>query len=133
MSDSINDRAAKAGIISEFRDLSGDIQVASEETKAALLAAMGLEDAPDRPETVLPRWHVCEPGEPVGLVPAGAWQLTREDGSQTEGRGALPELPLGRHLLESGGERCSHRRDRIPRGVLSPQKTEGVVIEGLNT
>lgn len=137
MSDSINDRAAKAGIISEFRDLSGDIQVASEETKAALLAAMGLEDAPDRPETVLPRWHVCEPGEPVGLVPAGAWQLTREDGSQTEGRGALPELPLGRHLLESGGERCwllcAPARLPLPRklwGLMAPlaclrSETEG--------
>lgn len=127
MSDSMNDRAAKAGIIPEFRDLSGDIQVASEETKAALLAAMGLEDAPDRPETVLPRWHVCEPGEPVGLVPAGAWQLTREDGSQTEGRGALPELPLGRHRLESGGERCwllcAPARLPLPRklwGLMAP-------------
>ncbi|MBR9891621.1 4-alpha-glucanotransferase [bacterium] len=137
MSDSMNDRAAKAGIISEFRDLYGDIQVASEETKAALLAAMGLEDAPDRPETVLPRWHVCEPGEPVGLVPAGAWQLTREDGSQTEGRGALPELPLGRHLLESGGERfwllCAPARLPLPRklwGLMAPlaclrSETEG--------
>ncbi|MAE91032.1 MAG: 4-alpha-glucanotransferase [Pelagibaca sp.] len=127
MSDSMNDRAAKAGIIPEFRDLSGDIQVASEETKAALLAAMGLEDAPDRPEPVLPRWHVCEPGEPVGLVPAGAWQLTREDGSQTEGRGALPELQLGRHRLESGGERCwllcAPARLPLPRklwGLMAP-------------
>ena len=137
MSDSMNDRAVKAGIISEFRDLYGDIQVASEETKAALLAAMGLEDAPDRPETVLPRWHVCEPGEPVGLVPAGAWQLTREDGSQTEGRGALPELPLGRHRLESGGERCwllcAPARLPLPRklwGLMAPlaclrSETEG--------
>lgn len=127
MSDSINTRAQEAGIVSEFRDLHGETQVASEETKTALLAAMGLADAPDRPETELPRWHVCAPGEPVGLVPSGAWQLTREDGSQTEGRGALPELPLGRHRLESGGERCwllcAPERLPLPRklwGLMAP-------------
>ncbi|MCR8547271.1 4-alpha-glucanotransferase [Salipiger sp. P9] len=103
---SLDARARKAGIIPEFRDLFGNTQVAPEESKAAILAAMGLADAPDTPEPALPRWHVCVADAPVALAVPGAWRILLEDGSAREGRGALPALPLGRHRLDSDGARC---------------------------
>ena len=41
----LDDRAARAGILSEYRDLFGVWRETSAETKAALLAALGLSDA----------------------------------------------------------------------------------------
>ena len=120
-------RAERAGIMPEFRDLFGEIQVASQETKAAILSAMGLADADLPQPAALPRWHVCAPGAPVSLQVPGPWTLRLEDGSQSEGDGALPALPLGRHLLESGGARCwllsaPGRLDLPPRlwGLMAP-------------
>lgn len=99
-------RAARAGIWSEFRDLSGTLRVTSRDTKAAILAAMGLSpDDPPDPERDLPRWRVVEPGDRP-QVTARPWRLVFEDGGEAEGRGPLPALPLGRHMLEAGGESC---------------------------
>ncbi|MDO6585903.1 4-alpha-glucanotransferase [Salipiger sp. 1_MG-2023] len=103
---SLDARAERAGIMHSFRDLFGETQVTTAETKAALLAAMGLADR-DLPEPAsLPFWHVCEPGQPVGIDAPEDWTLTLEDGTEQEGRGPLPTLPLGRHLLQSAGAQC---------------------------
>ncbi|WP_417719137.1 4-alpha-glucanotransferase [Salipiger sp.] len=102
----LDTRAAAAGILTEYRDLFGEWRVTGAETKAALLSAMGLaEGAPPAPARTLPQWHVCEPGAAPELT-AGEWRLRCEDGSEHEGRGALPALPLGRHRMIAGGETC---------------------------
>ncbi|EEX14656.1 4-alpha-glucanotransferase [Citreicella sp. SE45] len=123
----LNDRALRAGIIPEFRDLFGVTQTATDETKLALLQAMGLDGDDIAPTPLLPRWHVCEPGVPVALDCPGDWRLRLEDGTETEGRGPLPALPLGRHLLESAGARCwllsAPARLPLPRkmwGLMAP-------------
>ncbi|EIE50649.1 4-alpha-glucanotransferase [Citreicella sp. 357] len=123
----LDTRAKRAGIMPDFRDLFGEIQVTSQDTKAALLSAMGLADV-DLPEpSGLPRWHICVPGQPVGLDMPAPWTLHLEDGTQSEGHGAVPPLPLGRHLLESDGARCwllcaPERLDLPPRlwGLMAP-------------
>ena len=102
----LDDRAARAGILSEYRDLFGVWRETSAETKAALLAALGLSETdPPEPERALPRWHICEPGDAPELT-ADPWSLTYEDGTEGEGQGPLPPLPLGRHRLAAGGEVC---------------------------
>ncbi|GGG60863.1 4-alpha-glucanotransferase [Salipiger pallidus] len=102
----LEERAASAGILSEFRDLSGQIQHTSDDTRRALLAAMGLEDGMVAPDQSLPRWLICEPGIPAPLDCPTDWQITLEDGTTIEGRGPLPALPLGRHLLTTSGAKC---------------------------
>ena len=52
----LNDRALRAGIIPEFRDLFGVTQTATDETKLALLQAMGLDGDDIAPTPLLPRW-----------------------------------------------------------------------------
>ena len=86
----LHERALKAGIIPEFKDLFGETQVASDETKAALLAAMGLGDG-DAPEAdpALPRYHVCEADQPCGMNLPQSWRIRCEDGTELEGRGAI--------------------------------------------
>lgn len=124
----LHERALKAGIIPEFKDLFGETQVASDETEAALLAAMGLGDG-DAPEAdpALPRYHVCEADQPCGMDLPQGWRIHCEDGTELEGRGALPALPLGRHLLEADGARCwllsAPARLPLPRpmwGLMAP-------------
>lgn len=102
----LDERAARAGILSEYRDLFGVWRETSAETKAALLAALGLseDDAPEAART-LPQWYICEPGDAPQLIPDD-WRLRFEDGAEAEGRGPLPALPLGRHRLEAGAEVC---------------------------
>ena len=79
----LHERALKAGIIPEFKDLFGETQVASDETKAALLAAMGLGDG-DAPEAdpALPRYHVCEADQPCGMNLPQSWRIRCEDGTE---------------------------------------------------
>ncbi|WP_258869703.1 4-alpha-glucanotransferase, partial [Paracoccus thiocyanatus] len=59
------------------------------------------EDAGQLPQDV-----ICAPGSrpDPGL---DAWRLTLEDGTQSEGRGLLPPLPLGIHRLEAAGRNCT--------------------------
>ena len=98
-------RAERAGILAEYRDLYGEWRVTSAETKAALLAAMGVTEEDAEPARRLPRWLVCSPGTAPALD-LEDWQLDLEEGGQTEGRGSLPDLPMGRHRLRAGGEQC---------------------------
>lgn len=133
----LDDRARRAGIIPEFRDLFGNTQVAPEESKLAILAAMGLSEDDGPADPALPRWHVCAADEPVALAVPGDWRIVLEDGSEREGRGALPALPLGRHRLESDGARCwllsAPPRLPLPRplwGLMAPLACLRSVAQG---
>lgn len=103
--------AHRMGVLPGFHDLTGQWRDTSVDSAVALLAAMGLA-VPAEPEAqaaldahadLLPRDVICEAGRSPDLAPA-QWQLTYEDGAQTEGAGPLPELPLGIHRLRADGQ-----------------------------
>ncbi|MBE9638063.1 4-alpha-glucanotransferase [Salipiger mangrovisoli] len=104
--DDLDLRAAKAGILGEYRDLYGTWHSTPPETKTVLLAAMGLAEDTPMPSRDLPKWQVSVQGEPPALKVPGHWQITLEDGRALEGTGRLPALPLGRHRLDAGDETC---------------------------
>ncbi|WP_062560420.1 4-alpha-glucanotransferase [Paracoccus aminovorans] len=110
MTDARLQLAARMGVLPGFHDLTGQWRETSVESAVALLAAMGLS-VPGEPEAqaaldahadLLPQDVICEAGAAPDLAPA-AWQLSFEDGTQLEGSGALPALPLGIHRLQAGG------------------------------
>lgn len=101
--------AELAGIVPRYRDLTGRVHVTSSETRAALLAAMGLDGATphdiERPPGSLPEWLVLAPGAPARLPLPAVWRIELEDGGALSGRGeALPPLPAGIHVLHAGGQ-----------------------------
>ncbi|KNG92162.1 4-alpha-glucanotransferase [Pseudaestuariivita atlantica] len=131
------------GIEPRFTDVTGAVRETSEDTAAALLAAMGAGDpvgelaalSAERKARLLPPWIVCEVGEAPDPGPH-AWTLTFEDGTQADGQGPLPALPLGRHRLEVAGHvtwllSAPPRLPLPPRdwGVIAP--LHGLPTEGL--
>ena len=98
--------AARMGVLPGYHDLSGHWRETPVETAEALLAAMGLA-SPDEAEAqlaALPRDVICQAGcRPDLDLWDTPWQLTCDDGSQLEGQGPLPELPLGIHRLRARG------------------------------
>jgi 4-alpha-glucanotransferase len=81
--------ARRAGILDSFINMTDDVETVSDDTRAALLAAMGRDPA-DVPEIMpVPPVKVFTQGKKVLLTPEGAgaysWQLTQESGSQTHG------------------------------------------------
>ncbi|RCW82466.1 4-alpha-glucanotransferase [Paracoccus lutimaris] len=98
--------AARMGVLPGYHDLSGHWRETPVETAEALVAAMGLA-APDEAEArlaALPRDVICEVGcRPDLDLWDTPWRLTCDDGSQLEGQGPLPELPLGIHRLSARG------------------------------
>src|SRR5690606_18996135 len=100
------------GVTRGFRDHAGQWRETPVETAVALLAALG-RPAPtaaqaqaallDQEAARLPQDVICAPGSRPDLG-LDAWRLTLEDGTQAEGRGLLPHLPLGIHRLKAGGQ-----------------------------
>lgn len=102
--------AHRAGIVDSFINMTDDVETVSDDTRVALLAAMGRDPA-DVPEiTPVPPVKVFTQGKKVLLTPEGSgafqWQLTQENGSETQGEiltgnvlnlGAA--LPAGYHQL----------------------------------
>ena len=89
--------ARRAGIVDSFINMTDDVETVSDDTRAALLAAMGRDPA-DVPEiTPVPPVKVFTQGKKVLLMPEGSgafqWQLTQENGSQTHG-----DIPAGQAL-----------------------------------
>jgi len=139
--------AAAHGILTSFRDLSGETRSASPETKTALLRANGLAldndamvaealaahraQARDR---FCPHEIVVERGAASGMAVDGAcdWHLTCEDaldtvvaeGAAREGRIDLPPLPSGVHSLTvtRGG-----KRERV-RVIAAPPSCPSVEV-----
>lgn len=121
MADQIAAFAQAMGIVPAFQDVTGTQRITGTDTQLALLAALGQPvscdaDAAQRladhmaQVTTLPRWHVARVGShpQLDLAPDADWQIAREDGRHHEGRGAyLPQLPMGRHILQVGTARCT--------------------------
>lgn len=105
--------ARALGVLPRYTDTTGAEHLTTPETEAALLEAMGAGADPahelsalraERRARALPPWVVCEVGTPPSAdTGAHAWHLTHEDGQTQDGRGPLPALPLGRHLLRVAG------------------------------
>ena len=96
------------GILPRFHDLSGIERPTAPETKRALLRANGVDAETDaQAAEALAETHAFPPPRetvvPVGtvLAPEGDWWLTLEDGTETEGRGRIPALPSGLHVLDT--------------------------------
>lgn len=115
MSDPVAELAFRAGILPAYRDLTRTERITGRETQLALLSALGLgvtgDDeararlaALDAAEEgrVLPPWMVAGTGQVIGM-PEGDWLLETESGRQVEGRGELPDLPIGIHALWHAG------------------------------
>jgi len=112
VSDPLTVLAGRLGILPRFQDQTGIWHDTTPETRAALITAMGFDPTRAQAELaqlrsreearVLPDWLVCV-ADQAGPVLPHRWTLTTEDGAKTEGRGALPVLPLGRHQLEIAG------------------------------
>ncbi|WP_374327035.1 4-alpha-glucanotransferase [Paracoccus pantotrophus] len=102
--------AGRMGVLPGFHDLAGQWRETSVETAVALLAAMGLavptaaeaQAALDDHAVRLPQDVICAAGARPDLA-LDDWQLTFEDGTEAEGNGPLPVLPLGIHRLRAGG------------------------------
>ncbi|RJT32031.1 4-alpha-glucanotransferase [Rahnella woolbedingensis] len=102
--------ARRAGILDSFINMTDDVETVSDDTRAALLTAMG-RDPTDAPEvTPVPPVKVFTQGKKVLLTPdvSGAfnWQLTWENGEQSQGEIQTGEalnlgaaLPAGYHQL----------------------------------
>ena len=104
--------AEAMGVLPGFHDTTGAWRQTGVESAVALLAAMGIA-APTAPEAQAlldspgahpPAEAICEAGRAPDLdFGETPWRRTSEDGRQAEGRGPLPELPLGIHRLRAGG------------------------------
>ncbi|MBF9031137.1 4-alpha-glucanotransferase [Rhodobacterales bacterium HKCCE3408] len=120
MPDPTAELAAAIGIRPSYTDVTGTTREMGEETRRALLAALGQpvdgpEEAAERLAALrdaevrrkLAPWYVVTRGRrpDLPLPDDAAWTLHYEDGSEREGRGPLPALPLGIHALETGVER----------------------------
>ena len=117
--------AREVGVFERYFEINGAEHVASDATRAALLAAMGLPTGEAEAEAALaarraaaarrlPREAVVEAagpdgqgGEPWPLPAPLGWTVTLEEGGVLQGGvdAPVPPLPPGLHLLEAGGER----------------------------
>ncbi|MCR9125586.1 MAG: 4-alpha-glucanotransferase [Rhodobacteraceae bacterium] len=148
MTDPVLELAEAMGVLADYHGLDGQRWHTSHDTALALLAAMdcavsGPREADERLAAVragrsarrLPDWHICLPGEAPGWAGPDdlEWQLTCEDGTRHEGRGALPPLPLGLHRLSAGGERMTLLC--APKSLPVPARCWGITapLAGLRT
>lgn len=139
MTDARDALAALEGVATEYRDQTGRHRTASPETLGSVLEALGHDPGPDggysaalaaesarRAGRELPDWLVVAEGSAPALAVAGNWRLALEDGAETEGRGALPALPPGRHRLEVQDETCWLLS--APPALPLPERGWGVVL-----
>ena len=122
MTDPITDLATALGVLPRYTDQMGGLRETGRDTARALLAAMGQDTTSDASARArladmqakaqartLPRWVIVAPQAARNLAQdPGDWVILCEDGTQIEGRGpVLPPLPLGLHILRSGGQECT--------------------------
>ncbi len=102
--------ARRAGILDSFINMTDDVETVSDDTRAALLAAMGRDPADEEDVTPVPPVKVFTQGQKILLTPEGSgafrWQLTQENGAQSQGDLAPGNalnlgaaLPAGYHQL----------------------------------
>lgn len=106
MNASLDALCEKAGLIWRYRDGAGRMQEAPEDSRRAVLAALGHGNAEAALEADLRRAtsRAVIAGQATDWG-AEAWELTFEDGTRTTGKGPLPPLPIGYHVIEQGGWR----------------------------
>jgi 4-alpha-glucanotransferase len=102
--------ARRAGILDSFINMTDDVETVSDDTRAALLAAMGRDQTGVPDVKPVPPVKVFTQGKKVFLTPevsgAFSWQLTQENGEQSQGdiqAGKMlnlgAALPAGYHQL----------------------------------
>lgn len=94
----------KAGLVWVYRDGAGRMQEAPEESRLAVLRALGYGN-PDAalPEALTRATSMAILADtPTDLGPE-PWELTLETGETQSGSGPLPPLPVGYHLLKHKG------------------------------
>ena len=121
MDDALADLARHHHIQPDYKGLQGERRVAPPETLRALLGAMGVNVGSPRDIKAelaavrtkraadaqgLPPYLVCPPDKAPKLELKAQWRCLLEDGTEKEGRGPLPPLPVGRHRLTSEGRTC---------------------------
>ncbi len=111
--------ARHVGVFARYTDQTGQDRQSGDDTLRAVLVAMGIDAATDAAARealageralsagrVVPEYVVSITGRVPPLDMSDPWDLTLEDGTVCEGRGRLPALPMGRHLLAVGGQAC---------------------------
>jgi len=103
MSD-LDDLCRRAGLTWVYRDGAGRMQEAPEESRRAMLAALGHGNA----EAALPE-HLRQ-STSLAMIAGqrkewgpGPWVLTTEAGDEIRGEGPLPPLPIGYHQIAHNG------------------------------
>ena len=140
--------ARRAGILDSFINMADEVETVSDDTRIALLAAMGRDPQDVEDVTPVPPVKVFTAGKKVLITPAGSgeftWQLTLENGDQTQGEthsGNLinftVSLPTGYHqlTLSQNGQAWACRiivvppRCFEPRALLEGQKLWGATLQ----
>lgn len=100
----LDELCAQAGLVWAYRDGAGRWQEAPEDSRRAVLHALGHDNpAAALPEGLTRATSLALEAGRARDWGAGDWQLTLEDGHQIEGRGALPPLPVGYHRIHHNG------------------------------
>src|SRR5471032_3534215 len=126
--------ARRAGILDSFINMADEVETVSDDTRIALLAAMGRDPQDVEDVTPVPPVKVFTAGKKVLITPAGSgeftWQLTLENGDQTQGEthsGNLinftVSLPTGYHqlTLSQNGQAWACRIIVVPPRCFEPQ------------
>lgn len=140
--------ARRAGILDSFINMADEVESVSDDTRAALLAAMGRDPAETAQTTPLPPVKMFTEGKKVLLTPEGSgafeWQLTLEKGDQTRGEihegdvlNLSASLPAGYHQLtfSQAGQTWACRiivvppRCYEPDALLAGEKLWGATIQ----
>ena len=118
----LDDLCRAAGLIWIYRDGAGQMQEAPEDSRRAVLAALGHGN----PAAALPEGlarctsRSVPAGESVGWGP-GPWVIRTEAGEDIHGEGALPPLPVGYHVITHQGWTV-HLLAEPPRLALPPRR-----------
>lgn len=121
MSD-LDEACRAAGLVWVYKDGAGRMQEAPEESRRALLAALGH----DNPEAALPAAlsratsRAVKAGVETDWGP-GAWVLHTEAGEELRGEGPLPALPMGYHRVQHQGWTV-HLLAEPPRLPMPPRR-----------
>ncbi|GAB4271633.1 MAG: 4-alpha-glucanotransferase [Pararhodobacter sp.] len=100
----LDEACRKAGLTWIYRDGAGRMQEAPEDSRRAVLAALGHgnRDAALPEDLRHATSLVIAAGAPKDWGP-GSWVITTEDGGEIRGEGPLPPLPMGYHRIAHNG------------------------------
>ncbi len=100
----LDDACRAAGLVWTYRDGAGRPQEAPEDSRRAVLAALGHGNRDAAlPETLSRSTSLAIAAGAAKDWGPGPWVLTLEDGGEIRGEGALPPLPMGYHTIRHNG------------------------------